>query len=86
MKVIAIASVTLLSYLLTENDNQTLVSNNHVFDWLVAALDCAISLREGPWSGLHLETIDFVKVRQNINYVVYFWLTIYFILLCISIG
>ena len=63
LKEIATVTLMLLSYLVTENENKAVCSNEQAFPWLVSALDSAI--HEGSWNGLELDFIDVVEVGHN---------------------
>jgi len=49
------------SYLVTEDDNKKLNSNQEVFTWLVEVLDCAIRRRN--WRGVRFAVIEVINVR-----------------------
>jgi len=50
------------SYLVTEDDNKKLNSNQEVFTWLVQVLDCAI-LGES-WRGYGFAVMEVINVRR----------------------
>jgi len=61
-----IAGLTLMMecYLVTDDDHETLNSNNGDFLWLVKALDCAV---EGqPYCGLEFAVIEVVEVIYRV--------------------
>jgi len=57
-----IAGLTLMiqCHLITEDDNNKFISDNQVFQWLVAALDCSVSGK--LYHGLEFAVIEIIEV------------------------
>jgi len=51
------------SYLVTEDDNKRLNSNQEVFTWLIEVLDCAILGKR--WRGYGFAVIEVIDVRRT---------------------
>ena len=49
------------SYLVTEDDNKRLNSNQEVFQWLISVLDCAVAGK--PWHGYRFAVIELLEVN-----------------------
>ena len=58
---IVVVTLMMQSYLVTEDDNKRLNSDQEVFKWLVTVLDCAI--RDVGWHGHSFAIIEVIKVR-----------------------
>jgi len=58
---IAVVALMIQSYIVTEDDNKRLNSQQEVFTWLVTVLECAIFGQ--LWSGYGFVVIEVIKVR-----------------------
>ena len=60
-----IAGLTLMiqCYLVTEDDNNELSSDNEPFQWLVAVLECAACAK--LYRGLEFSAVEVVQVRHH---------------------
>ena len=64
-------------HLITEDDNNRFISDNQVFQWLVAALDCSVAGK--LFHGLEFPVIEIVEVNGNIGIGLWFHHTELFI-------
>jgi len=51
------------SYLVTEDDNKRLNSNQEVFQWLISVLDCAVAGKR--WRGYGFAVIELLEVNYR---------------------
>jgi len=58
---IAVVALMIQSYIVTEDDNKRLNSQQEVFTWLVTVLECAIFGQ--LWGGYGFVVIEVIKVR-----------------------
>ena len=58
---IAVVALMIQSYIVTDDDNKRLNSQQEVFTWLVTVLECAICGR--LWGGYGFVVMEVIKVR-----------------------
>jgi len=65
LQIIAVVSLMIQSYIVTEEDSKRLNADREVFQWLLTVLDCAICGK--PWSGYGFGVSEVIKVRGFVS-------------------
>ena len=67
VQIIAGVALMMQSYLVTEDDNKRLNSDQKVFKWLVAVLACAIKGKR--WRGYGFAVIEVIEVSDVLTFI-----------------
>jgi len=67
VQIIAGVALMVQSYLVTEDDNKRLNSDQKVFKWLVAVLACAIKGKR--WRGYGFAVIEVIEVADVLTFI-----------------
>jgi len=67
VQIIAGVALMMQSYLVTEDDNKRLNSDQKVFKWLVAVLACAIKGKR--WRGYGFAVIEVIEVADVLTFI-----------------